>query len=178
MSKKKPVQKNQPSTSSDGYTEMTERIEVAGFWLPDSGPIHGKLVDAYQFIQKSGKGKGNVGTMYVLDLADPCGARVKVEGGGVEVDQLGARELCGVLGSVGLRHLVTLGDCFVRIERTGKKLLGNGKEMWSYKVSYKAPKGGPRRLDVREPFQATETPTTAPNGATREPGDDVDELPF
>lgn len=185
MSKKKPPQFNQSqtekrSTSSggDGYTEMTERVEVAGFWIPESGPVHGKLVDAYQYIQKSGKGKGNVGTMFVLDLAEPCGARVKAEGG-IQVDQLDARELCGVIGSVGLRQLVSLGGCFVRIERQGKKLLGNGNEMWAYKVSYKAPKSGPRKLDVRPPFQAAEPPAAPSNGATREPGDlDADDLPF
>ncbi len=158
----------------DGYKEVKERVELAGYWIPEAGPIHGKLVDAYQFIQKSGRGKGFTRTMFVIDLADRCTARVKVEGGGVELAELEPRELCGVIGSVGLRQLVTLGGCFVRIQADGKKVLGNGNEMNSYRLSYK---GTPKTLEIRPPFASSET-----NGA-REPGDDSDEnsadaLPF
>lgn len=180
MSKKKqPQQFNQSKTerstsASSGYKHAVERVEVSGFW-DFEGTIEGKLIDAYQFIQKGGKGKGNVGTVFVIDLLHPIGARVKLDGGGFDHTELEPREKCGVLGSVGLRHLAAYGGCFVKVTRKGKKTLGNGNEMWHFDVEYR---GTPTRLDVRPPFQAAEVPATAPNGATREPGDDSDELPF
>jgi len=167
---KKPA--TQPTTD-DGYRELKERTELAGYWNPEAGPIHGKLVEAFQYIQKSGKGRGQTRTMFVFDLADPCVARVRAEGGGLDETTLDRRELCGVMGSIGLRQLVTLGGCFVRVERTGKRTLNNGNEMWAYRVSYK---GKASTLDIRPPFQSGGE-TQAANGA-REPGDDQDELPF
>jgi hypothetical protein len=173
MSKKKAANPK-TSTSSNGYTEVKDRVELAGWWNPEAGPIHGKLVEAYQYIQKSGKGRGGTRTMFVIDLADPCVARVKLDGGGLDETTLQPRELCGVLGSIGLRMLVTLGGCFVRIERQGKRTLGNGNEMWAYKVSYK---GKPQTLDVRPPFASTDDNVSrASNGATE--NEDADELPF
>lgn len=166
------------ATSLEGYSEAKERTELAGYWIPDAGPIHGKLIEAFQYIQKSGKGRGQTRVMYVIDLFEPCVCRVKsLGGGGLDEDTLEPRSLVGVMGSMGLRHLVQYGGCFVRIERTGKKALGNGNEMWSYRVSFK---GKPRVLDVRPPFTVDEPSTNAPNGRGREPGEDdaTDELPF
>lgn len=164
------------ATSLDGYSEAKERTELAGYWIPDAGPIHGKLIEAFQYIQKSGKGRGQTRVMYVIDLLEPCVARVKAQGG-LDEDTLEPRSLVGVMSSMGLRHLVQYGGCFVRIERTGKKTLGNGNEMWSYKVAFK---GKPRTLDVRPPFVVDEPNSTFSNGRGREPGEDdaQDELPF
>lgn len=174
MSKKQKPSLTEKTSSTDGYQDAPERTELAGYWIPEAGPIEGKLVEAFQYIQKSGKGRGQTRVMYVIDLLHPCVARVKGENGGLDQDQLEPRELCGVMGSVGLRHLVQYGGCFVRIERVGKKTLGNGNEMWAYKVKFK---GKPRVLDVRPPF--TVDPATPSNGGRDASEDDAqDQLPF
>lgn len=166
--------KTAPSTRSDGYTPITEeRTDLAGYWAPEHGPIHGKLISAFQFVQKNGKGRGGTRTVFVFDLADPCVALVKVEGGGKELDQLAPRSLCGVISTYGLRHLVSLGGCFIKVSRSAtKRTLGNGNDAWSYEVASKPAKG--RTLDIRPPL--ARSVDTQANGTAREPGDDSDEL--
>lgn len=170
--KKKNLPRN-PITpiSSDGYTPIKERAELAGYWVPEAGPLHGKLVEAFQFIQKSGKGRGGTRTVFVFDLAEPCIARVKGAGPG-ETDQLEARELVGVIASFGLMHLVQYGGCFVKIARGAKKTLGNGNEAWSYDLSFK---GTAKPLDVRPPMTVAPTNGSTPAGTDEDVGD---ELPF
>lgn len=165
-----------PSTSarSDGYTPVVdERTDLDGYWMPEKGPLHGKLISAFQFIQKSGKSRGKTQTVFVFDLAEPCTALVKLDGGGKDEDVLEPRSLCGVIMTYGLRQLVGLGGCFVKLEREStKRTLGNGNEMWSYAIACKPPKG--RTLDIRPPLVSGTSNGASPG---REPGDDSDETP-
>lgn len=168
-----------PSTSvakrSDGYAPIVdERTDLDGYWMPERGPLHGKLVSAFQFIQKTGKSRGKTQTVFVFDLADPCVALVKLDGGGKDEDTLAPRSLCGVIMTYGLRALVQYGGCFVKLEREPtKRTLGNGNEMWAYTMAAKPPKG--KTLDIRPPLVSGGTSNGASPG--REPGDDSDETP-
>lgn len=179
MSKKKPAQQTTfnagskvASTRSDGYTQFQEeRTDLDGYWVPERGPIHGKLISAFQFIARNGKSRGKTLTVFVFDIADPCVALVKLDGGGKDEDTLQPRSLVGVISSYGLRHLVMLGGCFVKIERKGKKTLGNGNEAWHYDIAHKPVKG--RTLDVRPPLASAGSSNGAPS---REPGDDTEEV--
>ncbi len=136
----------------EGYSKAQSQVEVAGYWIPEKGPIHGKLVGAYDFRQKSGRGKGQLRRVYIIDLADPCEARIMSEDGKgkktFEEDTLKPRELCGIFGSAGLRDLDGLGNAFVHISRQAqKKELENGNTMWLFDVYSK---GTPKPLKVRE----------------------------
>ena len=178
MGKNKPkpthVPRQSTSARTDGYTPVEdERTDLDGYWIPEAGPLHGKLVSAFQFIQKSGKSRGKTQTVFVFDLADPCVALVKLDGGGKDQDTLAPRSLCGVIMTYGLRQLIGLGGCFVKLEREAtKRTLGNGNEMWAYRIACKPPKG--RTLDVRPPLVSGTTSNGVPG---REPGDDSDEQP-
>jgi hypothetical protein len=181
LSKKAAATKNesQPVDRFASYEEASDELfQPAGYWQPELGPIHGKLVGGYQYQQKSGRGKGQLRTVYLFDLADPCPASVVSAGanGRKEVTdgELRPREICAVWGSAGLRALNELAGCFVRLERKpDKKVLSNGNEMWAYTIQFRGKKCP---LEIREPF--------ASSGPGREPGDDSDErvdpddLPF
>lgn len=182
MSKKAAAAKSEtaPVDRFANYEEASDELfQPAGYWQPEHGPIHGKLVGGYQYKQKSGRGKGQLRTVYLFDLADPCPASVlgeRVDGKREVTDgELRPREICAVWGSAGLRALNTLQGCFVRLERKKeKKQLDNGNEMWTYKVQFRGLK---RPLEIREALAGS-------GGASRGPGDDSDEsidpddLPF
>lgn len=105
----------------EGYSRSGVMVELPGYWQPEKGPVHGKLIGAYDFRQKSGKGKGQLRRMYVVKLIDPCFARVVVEGpsGKKSFDEgtLDKGELCGIFGTAGLRDLDNLGSCNVWADR-------------------------------------------------------------
>lgn len=155
MTTKKPATpkpKANPTDRFDGYESADDDFfRPAGFWLPEAGPLHGKLVGGYQFIQKSGRGKGGTRTVYVFDLADPCIATLP----GGERDQLAVRELCAVFASAGLRTLANLQGCFVRLERKPeKKELDNGNAMWLFDIRYRGKKAP---VSIRPPLQAQDS---------------------
>lgn len=159
------------SKRDDGYTEFVEeRTDLDGYWMPEVGPLHGKLISAFQFIVRNGKSRGKTATVFTFDIAEPCVALVKVDGGGREQAELPARSLVGVISSYGLRNLQSLGGCFVKLERLGKKTLGNGNDAWHYKIAHKPATG--RLLDIRPPLVSGSQSNGA---ASREPGDDTDE---
>ncbi len=166
----------------EGYKKSQSRVEVAGYWLPEKGPIHGKLVGAYDFRQKTGRGKGQIRRVYIVELADPCVARVLSEDGkgkkSYDEDTLKARELCGIFGSAGLRDLDDMGNTFIFAyplidEKTGKqavKELESGNAMKLFEV---VNKGTVKPLVVR---QVTKPEDEAHGEAAGDTGDE--ELPF
>lgn len=165
----------------EGYAKAEAQTQVAGYWLPDKGPIHGKLVGAYDFRQKSGRGKGQIRRVYIIDLADPCVARVTSEDGkgkkSFDEDTLKPRELCGIFGSAGLRDLDSLGNTFVfvtpELGEDGKqkvKELESGNVMKLFQIFSK---GTPKPLKIRE---YTEKESQTHGEAAGDDGND--ELPF
>lgn len=143
---KKPPTETRPARL--GYKRATSRVELAGYWLPEHGPLHGILGGGFEFKQKSGRGKGKLRVTYVLKLLEPCVARVKLEGGGYDTTELKAGEIIGVFGGPGLRDLMQYYTCKVVIERLPqKKSLASGNEMWDYTIDYA---GTRRQLPVRK----------------------------
>lgn len=168
---------SQPVDRFANYQEASDELfKPAGYWQAEHGPLHGKLIGAYRYKQKSGRGKGQLRTVFLFDLADPCPASVISEGANgtreVTDGELRPREICAVWGSAGLRPLYELQDCFVRLERKPeKKVLDNGNAMWLYRVQWRGTK---KTLEIREPLGMGES-------GGREPGDepdDLDDLPF
>lgn len=152
-----------PGAPRAGYKRASQRIELAGYWLAESGPVHGLLVGAFESKQKSGKGKGKIRLTYVLKLIDPCVARVKLEGGAYDVAELAAGEFIGIFGGPGLRDLQGLYGCKVAIARKPEmKPTANG-DMWDYDIDFA---GQRRPLPVRK---YVESQATEP-----EPGDAVE----
>lgn len=149
----KPAAPSKTNGMPEGYSNASERFEPAGFWLPEAGAIHGGLVGAYEFRQKTGRGKGQVRRVYVLKLVQECAARVKVLDGngkpmGFDEAVLKKGELCGVFATPGLRDLENLAGCLVYVQRLPeeqKKETERGL-MWMYDIGYKGTK---RPLPVR-----------------------------
>jgi hypothetical protein len=163
-----------------GYTKSAGQIALAGYWLPEAGPIHGKLVGAYDFRQKSGRGKGQIRRVYILDIADPCVAQMTVEDAkgkrSYQEGMAAPRDLIGVFGSAGLKDLDQPQGSFVYIERQKEqKELDNGNAMWLFDIYWK---GTAKPLKVR---QATEAEAVSHEDSARAnsngSGSD-DELPF
>lgn len=176
----KPELKSVPATKAklpEGYRKIESQQALDGYWLPERGPIHGKVTSAYDYRQKSGKGKGGLRRVYVLELAEPCFASVISEDGkgkkSMAETELPARSFVGIFGSAGLRDLDELGGTFVYIVRGGKKLLDNGNEMWIFEIGSK---GTPKPIKIRQaPKHEEEDHNEAGAGAGS--GSD-DELPF
>lgn len=120
----------------EGYTKAETFVDPAGYWIPEHGPIHGYLLGAYEYRQKTGKGRGQLRRIYLVKLLDTCTARCKDATGKLDEHVLRAGELCAVFGSVGLRELNDLWRCKVYVERLGKKTLPSGNDMWEYDISY------------------------------------------
>lgn len=139
------------SASTDGYQNAEQRFEVSGFWRPELGPIHGLVVGAYEFVQKTGRGKGQTRRVFVLRLAAPCKARVKLEGGGYDEADLEKGEFCGVFYSAGLRELNTLLGCLVMASRNAEKKETTRGAMWTFDVRYK---GLRKPVVVRPAFES------------------------
>jgi hypothetical protein len=167
------------SAAPAGYSKAEDgSFEISGHWIPEKGPIHGKLVGAYDFRKKS---DGKINRVYVLELAEDCIISAPLEGpkgksgygedvakGSMSKD--GERETVGVWGSAGLKALDELGGCLVHITQNGKKDLGGGRAMWLYDIFHK---GTPKPLKIR----------SAKSGDKVAPDDhptqgDPDELPF
>lgn len=160
--KKQPTDK--PANIREGYKRASQRIELSGYWVPEAGAIHGLLVGAFEFKQRSGKGRGQIRIAYAFRLIEPCIARVKVEGGGYEEAELAKGEFCGVYGGPGLSDLMGLYGCkVIAARKPQKKLTKNGNEMWEYDIDYA---GTRRPLSVR---RYVETQRNEP-----EPGDTVE----
>lgn len=140
----------------EGFQNAEQRFEVSGFWQPALGPVHGVVVGAYEFKQKTGKGKGQKRRVFVLRLAAPTLARVKLEGGGFsDGEKLDKGELCGVFYSAGLRELTTCLGCMVLVKRNPeemKKPTERG-DMWTFSIGYK----GLRKPVVVRPAFESET---------------------
>ena len=150
---------NPPAPSTDaprkGYKRASQRVELAGNWLPAHGPLHGLLIGAFEFKQKNGRGKGKLRVTYVVKLLDPCIASVKPSNGGYDEAELNAGELCGIFGGPGTRDLMQLYGCKVFIQRKPeKKELSNGNAMWEYDIDYD---GKRRALPVRKWVESQET---------------------
>lgn len=169
----------------EGYRKVESQQALDGYWLPERGHIHGKLTSAFDYRQKSGKGKGGLRRVYVLELAEPCTCTVMAEDGkgkkSVEETELPARSFVGVFSSAGLRDLDELGGTFVYIApemdaKTGKqavKALESGNEMKLFSIGSK---GAPKPLKIRQaPKHEEEDHSEASGGAGS--GSD-DELPF
>lgn len=168
-----------------GYAKVTSQVEIENYWMPEKGPIHGKLVSAYDFRQKTGRGKGQIRRCYILDLAGPAYCRVMTEGvkGQKAFDEdlvtpdlktdPHVPTLVGVFGSAGLRDLDGLGGCFVFIQREPEqKELESGNAMWLFDISHK---GTAKPLKVR---QVTRVEEEAHGEAAGASGFDGEELPF
>lgn len=166
-----PAPKFAPPT---GYNEEKgNSFEISGHWVAESGPCHGKVLGAYDFVKKS---DGKLQRVFVIELAEPCTISAKVEGPngkGVayENTEASAREIIGVWGAGDLNgKLEGKQGAFVWILRTDeKKKLSGNRAMWIYKVVSKG-KGGP--LKVRS---AKSGDSVADESA---PGGQDEELPF
>lgn len=178
MTKKKEAGSKQ-SDRFAGYERVSddELVKPAGYWQPEHGAIHGKLVGAYEYRQKTGRSKGQLRLVYLFDLADPCPATVVSENGSgkreVSDGELKPRELCGVFATHGMRALKNRAGSFVRMSRRPEKqMLPNGNEMWVYDIEARGPKAP---LLIREALD-----TSAERNAGRSDADetDVDDLPF
>lgn len=154
-----------------------EFVKPAGYWQPALGAIHGKLIGAYQFRQKTGRSKGQLRIVYLFDLAEACPAQIMSENGNgkkeVTDGELQAREICAVFGTHGMRVLKNRAGSFIRmVRKPQKRTLPNGNEMWEYDMSAYGPKG---RLEIREPLDADKR---VDRDTAQGDDDDTDDLPF
>ena len=156
-----PAAKPAQAAGPAGYQNAEEMIQPAGYWLPEKGPLHGVLVAGFEYKQKSGRGRGQLRTIYIFKLLDPTPASVKLEGGGLDETMLEKGDLCAVFHSVGLRSLAELSGCAVYLERKPeKRALQNGNSMWDYVVRYK---GERKTLRVRQALTTTDAEDEKPD---------------
>lgn len=162
-SESKPNAAPKPVEPPSGWRKLDSR--VAGFWAEKHGPICGTLQGARMFINRNDRET----TVYIIKLAKPCMASVQLEGGGLEVIELQAGELCGVFGSAGLSALLEKGGARVWINRDGER---------------KTKRGVMKVYDVRSPDEGSRVKIehwTPDKPRGEEPPDgasDIDEVPF
>lgn len=148
---------DKPKAGPAGYKKVEDgRFDIAGHWMSEAGAIHGVLVGGYEFIQKSGVNEGKKARVLVMKLIDPCMARVKLEGGGLDETELSPGELCGIFYKAGLRDLLNYAGCKVFVKRnpeSEKKKTKRGA-MWTFTMSYEGTK---RPLAIRPAFTGEDT---------------------
>lgn len=168
MNQKAAIKKTSPATSSAPapapasaardpfaeYKDADEFVQPEGYWDPEEGPLHGTLESAFEYRQKSGRGKGQLRVIFLFRLLQSCKARVVTEGG-ADYQTLVTGDLCAVYDSAGLRALRDLWKCRVLItRRPEQKQLDNGNAMWIFDVKFR---GQRQPLPVRKAFEKKAT---------------------
>lgn len=149
-------------TVSDGYESVPdERFELAGFWAPERGPLHGVLLGGFEYVQKSGKSQGELRKVYVFKLIDPCEGTYHTYSPdgrkqGLTDGELAPDDLVGVFDSADLRRLRKLKGAAVKLARNPvKKALDNGNEMWTFDIRAK---GRGTTVDFAPAYEGQEAP--------------------
>lgn len=93
-----------------GYQQAN--VEIAGYWLPKEGPIHGRLIGGFRFRNS----KRRMTLVYLIRVKDECIASVKLEGGGLGPFTVSPGEVVAVFHSGGLFRLQNLYGCMVWIQ--------------------------------------------------------------
>lgn len=146
------------------YKKAEEAVKPDGYWDPKAGPLHGVLVTAFEYIQKSGKSRGKPRVIYIFKLLSPTMATTD---NGAQTAELQRGELCAVFDSTGLRALRELSGCAVALARFPEKtLLKNGNEMWEFDLRYK---GERKTLNVRKSFVSAPEDADDVNDANDDP---------
>jgi len=156
----------QQHQAPQGYKQAN--VEIAGFWNPLEGPIHGKLIGAFRFRNS----KRRITTVYMVRLTEPCSARCKGERELVDTT-VSPGEVVGVFHSGGLNALKNLYGCTVWI---AAKLDANGDfitksvpagDMKLFEVQFTGQK---RELPIEERTATKDIPESDSSGS-----DDYDE---
>lgn len=169
----------QPNQAPQGYKQAN--VEIAGFWNPLEGPIHGRLIGGFRFRNI----KRRITTVYMIRLADPCMARCKGERELVDCE-VKAGEVVGVFHSGALNSLKDMYGCIVWIKA---KLDLNGVfitktvpagEMKLFDVQFKGEK---RKLQIDDRSKARDIPEEVEEEEEEEDSKsqtsiNIDDIPF
>lgn len=159
----------------EGY-RSTKKPNIEGYWLPEHGPIHGRILGAFEYVNKLKR----MTRVYVLRLAEPCVCTVKADRELVE-DRLDKNAVVGVFSTGFLPgYLENCLGAVVWINRLPDKVRTSNGDAWDYDVRADR-RGKPIVVETRvskERQPERERQESYKNDYTPDDSDDIDDLPF